>query len=146
MVPSGVEALTGTWAYRSFHNHPTYRFDECQSCADLRPIVFGEATLVIEDFPPGEFTGRLIFEPGTEMALFGASSFGNPFSVRFQGRGVSPGILDFVYDYVAYLVPVWPNGVDQRPALVGSIVRTEPHSTPVQEAGYVASWIAVKRD
>ena len=80
------------------------------------------------------------------MALVGASLVGNPFTIRFQGRGVSPGIEDWVYDYVGYLVPVWPNGVKQRPAIVGSIVRTEPHSNGQQQAGYVASWIAVKQD
>jgi hypothetical protein len=79
------------------------------------------------------------------MRLVGASSFGNPFSVRFQGRGDSPEIADFVYDYVGYLVPAWPNGVDQRPAILGSIVRTEPHSGGA-EPGFVGSWIAVKRD
>ena len=65
--------------------------------------------------------------------------------MRFQGRGATPGVEDLVYDYVGYLAPVWPNGVDQRPAIVGSIVRTEPHSGGA-EPGFVASWIAVKRD
>src|SRR5215216_1722271 len=32
------------------------------------------------------------------------------------------------YGDSGYPVPVWPNGVDQVPAIVGSIVRTEPHS------------------
>ena len=32
-----------------------------------------------------------------------------------------------VYDYEARLVPSWPNGVHQRPALVGSVIRTVPH-------------------
>ncbi len=146
MAQTGVEALTGTWMYRSFQNNPTFRFDECQTCEDVRrELIFGEADLVVEDFAPGDFSGRLIFEPGSEMALVGASSFGNPFTIRFQGRGASPGIEDFVYDYVGYLVPVWPNGVKQRPAIVGSIVRTEPHGGGAK-AGEVASWIAVKRE
>jgi len=49
------------------------------------------------------------------------------------------------YDDSGYPVPVWPNGVDQVPAIVGSVVRTEPHQ-PNAEPGHVASWIAVKRD
>lgn len=53
---------------------------------------------------------------------------------------------EWVYDYLGYLVPVWPNGVDQRPAIVGSIVRTKPHSMGNAPAGYVAQWIAVKQD
>jgi hypothetical protein len=38
------------------------------------------------------------------------------------------------------------NGVNQRPALQGSIVRTVPHSDGQAKAGHVSSWIAVRRD
>jgi hypothetical protein len=144
MTQTGVDALVGTWRYRSFRNNPTFRFEDCRQCSDLAVLFFGQGDLVIDDFAPGDFSGRLIFGPGSEMALVGASSFGNPFTIRFQGRGVTEGIKDFVYDYVGYLVPVWPNGVAQRPAIVGSIVRTEPHSGGA-EPGEVASWIAVKQ-
>ncbi len=138
LAQTGVEALAGSWTYRSFVNDPTPGIP-------FNNLAFAEAELVVEAFAPGGFTGRLVLAPGAEMALTGASSLGNPFAVRFQGRGDSPGIEDFVYDYVGYLVPVWPNGVDQRPALVGSVVRTEPHSGGA-EPGFVASWIAVRRD
>jgi hypothetical protein len=138
MAQTGVAALTGSWTYRSFVNNPT-------AGVAFNSLRFAEAELVIDPFEPGSFTGRLVLGPGAEMALTGASSFGNPFTVRFQGRGASPGIEDFVYDYIGYLVPVWPNGVDQVPAIVGSVVRTEPHSGGA-EPGQVASWIAVKRD
>ena len=42
-----------------------------------------------------------------------------------------------------------PNIIDQRPAIVGSIVRTIPHPTgpngqSTAPAGFVAQWIAVK--
>lgn len=57
---------------------------------------------------------------------------------------------EWVYDYIGYVVPAWPNGVNQRPAMVGSIVRTIPHSgsapKTVAPAGVVASWIAVRQD
>jgi hypothetical protein len=138
MAQTGVSALTGSWTYRSFVNDPT-------AGVAFNSLRFAEAELVIDAFEPGSFTGRLILGPGAEMALVGASSLGNPFTVRFQGRGATPGVEDLVYDYVGYLAPVWPNGVDQRPAIVGSIVRTEPHSGGA-EPGFVASWIAVKRD
>ena len=137
MAQTGVEALTGSWTYRSFLNDPT-------PGVPFNSLFFAEAELVIDAFDPGSFSGRLVFPSGGEMTLIGASSFGNPFSVRFQGRGASPGIEDYVYDYVGYLVPVWPNGVDQVPAIVGSVVRTEPHK-PNAQPGQVASWIAVKR-
>jgi hypothetical protein len=138
MEPSVVDPFVGSWTYRSFQNLP----DPDLTFNDL---FFGQGTLIIAGFDPGSFSGRLVFRSGAEMRLTGASSFGNPFSVRFQGRGVSEGIEDFVYDYVGYLVPAWPNGVNQVPALVGSIVRTEPHGGGA-EPGEVASWVAVKRD
>jgi hypothetical protein len=46
---------------------------------------------------------------------------------------------------IGYLVPVWHNGVDQVPAIVDSVVRREPH-VGGEEVGFVASWIADKRD
>jgi hypothetical protein len=90
----------GAWTYRSFRSlpDPDLQFND---------LFFGQGDLIIERFAPGRFTGRLVFRSGNEMRLTGASSFGNPFSVRFQGRGATPGVADFVYDYVGYLVPVW---------------------------------------
>jgi hypothetical protein len=88
MAQTGVDALTGRWKYRSFHNNPTFRVRDCE---DLRDLVFAEADLAIDDFAPSEFRGRLVFESGSEMTLGGASLVGNPFTIRFQGRGVSPG-------------------------------------------------------
>lgn len=145
MAPTASNPFAGNWTYRSFHNNSTFRLEDCKACADLRALIFAEARLVIDAVAWGEFGGRLVLGPGAEMALTGASSYGNPFAVHFQGRGVSEGIEDFVYDYVGYLVPTWPNGVDQTSAIVGSVVRTEPHSGGAQP-GYVASWVAVRRD
>lgn len=138
--------LVGSWTYRSFHNNPTFCLEEdCKVCEDFRDLLFAQADLEIDDFAPGEFRGRLVFEEESEMALVGTSRVGDPFTIRFQGRGVTPGIEDWVYDCVGYLVPDWPNGVKQRPAITGSVVRTEPHGGGA-EAGYVASWIAVRKD
>ncbi len=138
MDSSVIDPFVGTWTYRSFVNNP-------DPTVDFGALRFGQGDLVIEPFPPGTFSGRLVFSADAEMTLVGASSFGSPFTFRFQGRGANPGIADFVYDYVGYLTPVWPNGVDQRPAIVGSVVRTEPHSGGA-EPGFVATWIALKRD
>jgi hypothetical protein len=72
--------------------------------------------------------------------------------VRFQGTGIVAG-EQWIYDYEGYLVPDWPNGVQQRAAIVGSVVRTIPHSGAVKDgqktiapAGVVASFYAVRTD
>lgn len=137
MDRSVVAPFVGSWTYRSFFNLPN-------PALEFNQLRFGQGELAIDAFAAGGFSGRLVFAPGIQMLLTGASSFGHPFAVRFQGIGDGEGVEGWVYDYVGYLVPSWPNGVDQRPAIVGSVVRTVPHNG--NPAGDVASWIAVKRD
>jgi hypothetical protein len=132
--------LVGRWTYRSFRNLP----DPAVPCDQgATRLLFGLGMLEIEPFASGAFSGRLVFDETTVLRLTGTSSVGNPLAVRFQGIGEGPGAEGWVYDYVGYLLPTWPNGVDQRPALVGSVVRTVAHGA--NPAGMVASWIAVKR-
>jgi hypothetical protein len=47
------------------------------------------------------------------------------------------------YDYKATTTPKWPNGVNQVPTLVGTVIRAKPHNGA--PAGVVASFIAIKR-
>ena len=85
--------------------------------------------------------------PGWSLTLKGARAYGNPMHVRFQGVGIVNG-EKWIYDYEGYLVPDWPNGVDQVPAIVGSVIRTIPHSgsqpNTVHPAGVVGSFYAVR--
>ena len=58
---------------------------------------------------------------------------------------------EWIYDYIGWLVPAWPNsdGRLQRDAIVGSVVRTIPHSNGqggTSPAGVVASFYAVRVD
>jgi hypothetical protein len=50
----------------------------------------------------------------------------------------------YFYDYDGVLAYHWPDGVNQTPAIVGSVIRVKPHDGA--PAGYVASFIAVKHD
>ncbi|SMC27432.1 hypothetical protein SAMN02745857_02847 [Andreprevotia lacus DSM 23236] len=132
-----IGPLTGTWTYRSLQNDP----DVNTAFNDLE---FGRGNIDIEAAPQGVFKGR-IYGPGWELQLNGSISYGNPNTVRFQGRGVVGG-EEWIYDYIGYLSPPWPNGIDQRPALAGSIVRTIPHASGaggVSPAGVVCTWYAV---
>jgi hypothetical protein len=129
--------LAGTWTYRSFLNDPDLS-------ADFNILEFGRGNIAVAAAPMGVFKGR-IFGPGWSLDLNGAIGYGNPWSVRFQGKGIVVG-EEWIYDYTGVVVPPWPNGIDQRPAMVGSIVRTIPHSSSagsVAPAGVVCSWIAV---
>jgi hypothetical protein len=134
--------FVGTWTYRSLINDPNVN-------TDFNKLEFGRGTLVIT--APSSTTLRgTIGGPGWSLDLHGSFSYGSPAQVRFQGRGLVGG-EEWIYDYIGWLVPVWPNSNDtlQRAAIVGSVVRTIPHSGgkpgTVSPAGVVASFYAVRQ-
>jgi hypothetical protein len=132
-----IGGLAGTWTYRSFLSDPNL-------ATAFNDLEFGRGNITIEEAPMGVLKGR-IFGDGWGLDLNGSIGYGTPWSVRFQGAGVVGG-SQWVYDYIGWVVPAWPNGIDQRPAIVGSIVRTIPHpggNGGVNPAGVVCSWIAV---
>jgi hypothetical protein len=124
------------WTYRSFLSNPDID-------TEFNKLEFARATLVIEQTPFGVLRGRLSFGDDG-LGLKGGVTFGNPFTARFQGRGDSAGTKGWIYDYLGFLVPVWPDGVDQRPAIVGTVLRTVAHGQ--SPAGVVASFVAARRD
>ena len=140
-LPSSLE---GTWTYRSFLNNPNEVGDDPEKALAL---IFGEGKLTIT--PKGEnlFQGVLDFGGGAAMDLYGEV---------VPGSGVSPEVLiitgtgrtgtstdKWVYQYKGYVVPPWAEGVDQVPAIVGTVIRTIPHGTG--SAGVVASFVIVRR-
>lgn len=131
----------GKWTYRSLLNNPDVS-------ADFDSLEFGRGTIEIEPGPMQILTG-VIGGPGWSLKLNGSRQYGTPMRVRFQGVGIVGG-EKWIYDYEGYLIPHWPDGVQQRPAIVGSVIRTIPHSggSPgtVAPAGVVASFYAVKVD
>ena len=134
--------FVGSWTYRSLLNDP----DPKKQFNDLQ---FGLGTIVIEEAAEEVLKGTIGGE-GWSLNLYGSRDYGTPMQVRFQGKGLVSG-AEWVYDYIGWLVPVWPNSDDtlQRAAIVGSIVRTVPHSSGnggVAPAGVVASFYAVRLD
>lgn len=132
--------FVGSWTYRSLLNDPDIN-------KQFNDLEFGRGTIVIKEGPDQVLQGTIGGE-GWSLALYGSRAYGTPMQVRFQGKGVVGG-EEWIYDYIGWLVPVWPNSNDrlQRPAMVGSIVRTIPHSGgdgTVHPAGVVASWYAVQ--
>ncbi|MCH9647816.1 MAG: hypothetical protein K0U98_06225 [Deltaproteobacteria bacterium] len=131
---SESKSLQGQWAYRSLYNDPDLG-------KPFNALRFGQGTLELEPSGTGELTGSL-GDTKWRLDLIGNYALGNPLSLRFQGKGEIKDEL-WVYDYMGWLVPRWPNGVDQRPAIVGSVIRTVPHSGGSSPAGYVGSFYAV---
>lgn len=135
----------GSWTYRSFLNDPDInkQFNDLQF--GLGTIVIREAMIELLTAIEGTIGGE-----GWSLALYGNISYGSPMQVRFQGKGIVGG-EEWIYDYIAWLVPEWPNSNPtlQRSAMVGSVVRTIAHSSSgggVSEAGVVASFYAVRQD
>ena len=133
--------FVGTWTYRSLINDPNIK-------TDFDKLEFGRGTLVITA-SSSTTLGGTIGGPGWSLDLRGSFAYGSPAQVRFQGRGLVSG-EEWIYDYIGWLVPVWPNSTDtlQRAAIAGSVVRTVPHSGSepgtVNPAGVVASFYAVR--
>lgn len=133
--------FVGKWTYRSLLNDPDIN-------TDFNKLEFGRGTIVIEEAESQLLKGT-IGGPGWSLTLHGSRAYGSPMQVRFQGKGIVSG-EEWIYDYIGWLIPVWPNSdaIKQRPAIVGSVVRTVPHSSNggVAPAGVVASFYAVRQD
>jgi hypothetical protein len=133
--------FVGTWTYRSLLNEPDIS-------TDFDKLEFGRGTIVLTA-PSSTTLGGTIGGPSWSLDLHGSIGYGSPGQVRFQGKGTVGG-EEWIYDYIGWLVPVWPNSNDtlQRAAIVGSVVRTIPHSgsSPgtINPAGVVASFYAVR--
>jgi len=132
--------FVGTWTYRSLLNDPDVT-------TDFDKLEFGRGTLVITE-ASSDTLGGTIGGPGWSLSLHGSFGYGSPMQARFEGRGLVGG-EEWIYDYIGWLVPVWPNSNAQleRAAMVGSVVRTVPHSSNggTAPAGVVASFYAVKQ-
>ena len=117
--------FVGSWTYRSLNNDPDLQ-------TAFNDLEFGIGTLVIAETGPAALGGT-IGGPGWSLALRGSFGFGSPMQVRFQGKGTVGG-EEWIYDYIAWLVPVWPSSTDaqQVPAFVGSVTRTRSASHTVE--------------
>ena len=136
--------VVGSWSYRRFLNDPDLKKD-----SNMNQLLFGDGTLVITA-PSSDTLGGTIGGSTWSLDLHGSIGYGSPAQVRFQGKGIVKG-EEWIYDYIGWLVPVWPNSNDtlQTPAIVGSVTRVIPHSGDepgtVNPAGVVASFYAVRQ-
>jgi hypothetical protein len=158
-------SLPGKWTYRSYRNRAdiVVNGDPDPSAQALTPIygqgvptavsalkalnlIFGEGAMTF-DVPAGNsVTGNFDMGGGYVLDLKGTmqtSTSGDIAIVVFgTGRTGTP-TENWEYDYRASTTPKWPNGVNQVPSLVGTVIRAKPHDGGA--AGVVASFVAVKQ-
>lgn len=134
-----VAGLVGKWTYRSFRNNPA-------PGTPVDNLLFGEGVISINSAEGGVISGTIDFGPGFEMELKGTMRDGPPIAVRFEARGVGAQNKDWLYDYDGILGYHWPQGVDQKDSLVGTVLRAQPHSNGQAPAGVTVSFIAVRQD
>jgi hypothetical protein len=134
--------LAGKWRYRSFRN-------------TLAPVGGNKDKALALIFAEAEFTFKISGTKLTGIIDWGSGGLDlegtvsqagakAPLSVAIRGLG-RPGTdtEGWEYDYNASLAHKWPNGIDQIPALVGTVIRVNAHG-PGSPAGYVASFVALK--
>ncbi len=136
--------LTGNWTYRSYLNDPSFVGDDPKKALAQ---IFGEGNLHFSSHNAPNFKAVLDFGGDAQMDLFGTIVNGiglSPETLVITGTGrEGTSTAKWVYQYQGYLVPTWAEGVDQVPAIVGTVIRTIPHGSG--PAGVVASFVAIKQ-
>jgi hypothetical protein len=165
-APSWDTSLPGKWTYRSYLNRadimvnanpdpavvaldPIYgQGNAGTASAALKALnlVFGEGIMTFDRPSGNNITGIVDFGGGYVLDLKGTmqTTAAGDIAVELFGTG-RPGTPtdNWEYDYKATTTPKWPNGIDQIPALVGTVIRAKPHGTG--KAGVVVSFIAIKQ-
>jgi hypothetical protein len=133
--------LTGKWTYRSYRNTPTLLGNDPQAALAL---IFGEGVFDFEADEGDRFHGALDMGSGYALALQGQVLPGDPSGFSIVGLGiVGTPTEGWRYDYRGVPAYEWPNGVDQVPSLLGTVIRVNAHG-PSSPAGYTASFTAVR--
>ena len=135
--------LVGSWTYRSFRNDPTPVDGDPQKALGL---FFAEAEFRFEAVSNTTFKGVIDWGSGG-LDLSGEIRPGNadtPVAFAIVGVGRPGSQTDgWEYDYNGCVAYKWPAGLNQVPALIGSLIRAKPHNGA--PAGYTASFIAVRK-
>lgn len=121
--------VNGLWKYRSYLN------DAAQS-------LFGEGDMQLSANDQDQSVTGTLNMDGLMMDLKGtALDAYTSIHLKGFGRDGTP-TAGWKYDYQFALAYRWPNGVNQVPSFVGSVIRVVPHGKAA--AGVVASAIAVR--
>jgi hypothetical protein len=138
-------SLNGRWTYRSFLDDPAQVTSDPNTAAEkLLALLFAEAVFTFE-IPSRVALKGAIDWPGGGLDLYGILRDDDGTAVMdIKGTGrPGTGTANWEYDYYGHLAHRWPYGVNQRPAIIGNVIRAKPHNGA--PAGVVASFIAVKQ-
>ena len=142
---SAAALLTGKWTYRSFLDDPAQvTIDPDKAAERLLALLFAEAVFTFQ-VPTSTTLQGAIDWSGGGLNLHGTiqENGGGPVMVIIGSGRPGTDTADWEYDYHGQLAYRWPHGVDQRPAIIGNVIRAKPHNGAA--AGVVASFIAVKQ-
>jgi len=139
--------LYDSWTYRSFHNNPTPVY--YPTAPQTAHLILQEAIFKLATIPGSRGPLGTIELPGGGVLDISSSTLrpaegGEQFSFAGIGRRDTKA-FGWEYFYDGHQTRHWPEGVDQRAALVGNvIIHAKPHgeAAPV---GSVYPFIAVKQ-
>jgi hypothetical protein len=159
-------SLPGKWTYRSYRNRadiivgadpdpavkaldPIYgqgNAATASSALKALNLVFGEGIMTLDQTSGNNVTGTFDMGGGFILDLKGTMQVAASGDITVElfgtGRPATP-TDNWEYDYKATTTPKWPNGINQIPCLVGTVIRAKPHGTA--KSGYVASFVAIKQ-
>jgi hypothetical protein len=135
--------LAGKWTYRSYRNDPALVGDDAVAAL---ATIFGEGVFDFEETGPHAFTGGLGMGAGYALTLTGEwHGDGDRAQFAIVGLGIDgTATAGWRYDYNGGWGYRWPDGIDQVPSLLGTVVRVNPHG-PNAPAGVTASFVAVRQ-
>lgn len=137
--------LAGKWTYRSYRNDPALVGDDAAAALGM---IFGEGVFDFEPVPDGSFRGGLGMGSGYALSLTAElvpGAAGEPPCYAIIGLGIAGTATEgWRYDYRCTPGYQWPEGKEQVPSLLGTVVRVNAHG-PNAPAGFTASFIAVRR-
>ena len=139
-----AQSLAGKWTYRSFLNDPVQVLADPNPGDRLLSLLFAEAVFTFQIPDDTALTGAIDWDGGGLDLQGKVSDEDGAVSVEITGSGrTGTDTANWEYDYRAALAFQWPDGVNQVPAIVGTVIRAKPHNGA--PAGVTASFIAVRQ-
>jgi len=145
------KVFNGKWTYRSLLNNTNVN-------TDFDSLAFAAATINLSAFGTDSVKGQILWAMDSAGTIFNGLNlsgkcFYNDTTLCYFIEGIGDstlGTAGWQYNYQGYLVPRWPDGIDQAIVLTGSVVRVKKHSCDpsgnnCSPAGVVATTYMVKQ-